>query len=94
MNNEQTSTIAELARQVRDESKSLDARRTALKHIAALGGESTTLVDTVTENELCAVVSGMATWSAIDSRLRDLTLVDSLEALREGRMRRDAVNRR
>lgn len=84
--------IRALARTVQDTGKPVEARRTALKHICALRGESIALVDTVAEDELSAVVAGMTVWSELG--LRDLTLQDSLESVREGRARREAGTRR
>lgn len=88
------STILELAKQAQDSSKPVEARRTALKHICALRGEPVALVDAVTEDELAWVAAAMTVCSAAVPALRDLSLVDSLQALREGRARRGMEQRR
>lgn len=85
--NQQASTILALAGQVRDTSKSIEERREALRHICRLRNEPVTDVDAIKEDEINFAVGAMTTWSAIDPRFRDLTLADSLQAIREGRMR-------
>jgi len=82
MSNNTHSTILGLAKQAQDSSKPVEARRTALKHIAALRGEPIAPVDTVTEDEVSAVVSGMVYWPVA---IKPLSLRDSLETVRQGR---------
>lgn len=91
MSNETTSTIAELARQIVDTSNSLEARRMALKHLCRLRGEAVEDVDTVAEDELAWAAGGMTAMGQLG--FTDLTLRDTLEAVREGRARRAAASR-
>lgn len=84
-------TVLELAKTAQDATKPMERRRTALRLLCQLRGESGADVDTIREDELNPVVAGMVQWP---SGLEPLTMADAQDSIREGRMRREMEQRR
>ena len=84
--------IDALVAQVRDTAKPVEERRAALRHICALRNESASAVAAIPAEDLSAVVSAMTVFSTFGSK--DLSLMDAVESIRNGKAKREFQGRR
>lgn len=85
-------TILALAEQAADLGKPEAERRTALKHIARLRDEPVDEINAVSVEDIREVAYGATTWGRLG--LTDLSIRDTADAIRDGRMRRNGADRR
>lgn len=87
MSDNETTTIDELIDKIKDTDATVEERKTALRLLCQLRSESSAPVNGISTDDLSSVVATMTMWGQIG--LKNLSLADALEVLREAKARRE-----